>query len=74
MKWTILLAKVAEYLDVSEKRTLATKRINDRRAIMEEALKNFKDKWEEMVLVPAGEFQWEAAKRILFRKRCHNTQ
>ncbi|MDP6433319.1 MAG: SUMF1/EgtB/PvdO family nonheme iron enzyme, partial [Candidatus Scalindua sp.] len=50
------IGKVAEYLDVSEKRTLARKRINDRRAIMEEALKNFKDKWEEMVLVPAGEF------------------
>jgi formylglycine-generating enzyme required for sulfatase activity len=51
------IGKVAEYLDVSEKRTLARKRINDRRAIMEEALKNFKDKWEEMALVPAGEFQ-----------------
>jgi formylglycine-generating enzyme required for sulfatase activity len=50
------IGKVATYLNVSEKRTLATKRINDRRAIMEEALKDFKDKWEEMVLVPAGEF------------------
>jgi formylglycine-generating enzyme required for sulfatase activity len=50
------IGKIAEYLDVSEKRTLARKRINDRRAIMEEALKNFNDKWEEMVLVPAGEF------------------
>ena len=50
------IGKIVEYLDVSEKRKLAKKRVNDRRAIMEEALKNLKDKWEETVLVPAGEF------------------
>jgi formylglycine-generating enzyme required for sulfatase activity len=47
---------IREYLGVEERRALARKRINDRRAIMEEALKNNRDKWEEMVLVPAGEF------------------
>ena len=50
------IAKIVEYLDVAERRKLARKRIDDRLVIMEEALKNNKDKWEEMALVPAGKF------------------
>ncbi|MGR3176345.1 MAG: SUMF1/EgtB/PvdO family nonheme iron enzyme [Candidatus Scalindua sp.] len=50
------IAKIVEYLNLAERRKLARKRIGDRRVIMEEALKNNKDKWEEMALVPAGEF------------------
>ncbi|MGR3303092.1 MAG: SUMF1/EgtB/PvdO family nonheme iron enzyme [Candidatus Scalindua sp.] len=50
------IAKIVEYLNVAERRKLARKRIEDRREIMEEALKYNRDKWEEMALVPAGEF------------------
>ncbi len=50
------IGKIMEYLSIEDKRTLAVKRISDRRPIMEGALKNFKNKWGEMALVSAGEF------------------
>ncbi|MFQ5965646.1 MAG: SUMF1/EgtB/PvdO family nonheme iron enzyme [Candidatus Scalinduaceae bacterium] len=50
------VGKVLVYLDIDTKRRIAQKRINDRKPIMEEALRKFKDKWEEMALVPAGKF------------------
>ncbi|MBC8553223.1 MAG: SUMF1/EgtB/PvdO family nonheme iron enzyme [Candidatus Brocadiales bacterium] len=50
------IGKLMDYLTVEEKREIAKKRVNDRRQLMESALKTNKGKWEEMTLVPAGEF------------------
>ena len=50
------IGKLMDYLTVEEKREIAQKRVNDRRQLMESALKTNKGKWEEMTLVPAGEF------------------
>ena len=50
------IGKLMQYLNVEEKRGIAQKRVNDRRQIMESALKTDKDRWEEKTLVPAGEF------------------
>ena len=50
------IGKLMAYLNVEEKRKVAQKRVGDRRKIMETSLKTYKDKWEEMTLVPAGEF------------------
>ena len=50
------IGKLMEYLSVEEKREVAKKRVNGRREIMENALKVYKDKWEEITLVPSGEF------------------
>ncbi len=50
------IGKLMEYLNVEEKREIAQKRVNDRRQIMETSLETNKDAWEEMSLVPAGEF------------------
>ena len=50
------IGKLMDYLTVKEKREIAQKRVNDRRQLMESALKASNDKWEEMTLVPAGEF------------------
>lgn len=49
--------KILEYMDIATKKRIARKRINDRKALMEEALNKNREKWEEMVLVPAGEFK-----------------
>jgi len=49
--------KIIEYTDVETKKDIAKKRISDRKPLMEEALDNFREIWEEMVLVPAGEFK-----------------
>ncbi len=49
--------KILTYTDVDTQKSIAKKRINDRRHLMEEALNNSREKWEEMVLVPAGEFK-----------------
>ncbi|MEE8190883.1 MAG: SUMF1/EgtB/PvdO family nonheme iron enzyme [Candidatus Scalindua sediminis] len=49
--------KILEYRDVDTKKSIAKKRINDRRHLMEETLNDFREEWEEMVLVPAGEFK-----------------
>ena len=49
--------KIIEYTDVDTKKDIAKKRINDRKPLMEEALNNFREVWEEMVLIPAGEFK-----------------
>ncbi len=48
--------KIMEYMDTDTKRKIAKKRISDRRPIMEESLEKLRNKWEEMILVPAGEF------------------
>ncbi len=50
------IGKLMDYLNVEEKREIAQRRVNDRRQLMEDALKINKEKWEEMTLVPAGEF------------------
>ncbi|MCP4252782.1 MAG: formylglycine-generating enzyme family protein, partial [Candidatus Scalindua sp.] len=50
------IGKLMDYLNVEEKREIAQRRVNDRRQLMENALKVSKDKWEEMTLVPSGEF------------------
>jgi sulfatase modifying factor 1 len=50
------IGKIMEYLNVEEKMEIAKKRVDDRRSIMETALKTYKEKWDEMALVPAGDF------------------
>lgn len=49
--------KILEYTDINTKKNAINKRINDRKPLMEETLNSHRDKWEEMVLVPAGEFK-----------------
>ncbi len=51
------ILKIIEYMDIETRRSFAKKRIDDRRPFMEKALNKYKEKWEEMALVPAGEFK-----------------
>ncbi len=50
------IGKLMEYLNVEEKRKVTQKRVDDRRQIMEESLKINEDRWNEMALIPSGEF------------------
>lgn len=50
------VGKVLVFLEIDDKQKIAAKRISDRKAQMEGALKKNREKWEEMVLVPASDF------------------
>ncbi|GJQ60130.1 MAG: hypothetical protein D8M57_15025 [Candidatus Scalindua sp. AMX11] len=50
------VGKVLVFLELDDKQKIATKRIGDRKAQMEASLKKNREKWEEMVLVPASDF------------------
>ncbi|MDR4498581.1 MAG: SUMF1/EgtB/PvdO family nonheme iron enzyme [Candidatus Scalindua sp.] len=50
------IGKVLVFLEVEDRKKIEIKRIGDRKPQMEAALKKNREKWEEMVLVPASDF------------------